>query len=66
MSIWMCVYTVIFLELLTNMHLKENNITYFAPFSPRDRPLCSADKMKKGCRCTSLKSIPINLCQNEH
>ncbi|OXU31914.1 hypothetical protein TSAR_008219, partial [Trichomalopsis sarcophagae] len=30
-----------------NMHLKKNKITYFCPFGPRDRPLCSADKMKK-------------------
>ncbi|OXU31957.1 hypothetical protein TSAR_013069, partial [Trichomalopsis sarcophagae] len=30
-----------------NMHLKENKITYFSPFDPRDRPLYSADKMRK-------------------
>ncbi|OXU19095.1 hypothetical protein TSAR_015967, partial [Trichomalopsis sarcophagae] len=30
-----------------NLHLKENKITNFFPFCPRDRPLCSADKMNK-------------------
>ncbi|OXU26357.1 hypothetical protein TSAR_000654 [Trichomalopsis sarcophagae] len=34
-------------SLRTNMHLKENKITYFSPFGSRDRPLCTADKMEK-------------------
>ncbi|OXU30999.1 hypothetical protein TSAR_008418 [Trichomalopsis sarcophagae] len=42
----------------TNMHLKENKITYFSPFGPRDRPLCSADKMKK-LPCTQFQLIQI-------
>ncbi|OXU21210.1 hypothetical protein TSAR_003053, partial [Trichomalopsis sarcophagae] len=37
-----------------NMHLKENKITYFFPFGPRDRPLCSTDKMKMSSGSTAL------------
>ncbi|OXU18439.1 hypothetical protein TSAR_002980, partial [Trichomalopsis sarcophagae] len=32
------------------MHLNENKITYFSSFGPRDRPLCSANKMKRGSK----------------
>ncbi|OXU18114.1 hypothetical protein TSAR_006594, partial [Trichomalopsis sarcophagae] len=30
----------------SNMHLRENKITYFSLFGPQDRPLCTANKMK--------------------
>ncbi|OXU17772.1 hypothetical protein TSAR_009437 [Trichomalopsis sarcophagae] len=30
-----------------NMHLKENKISYFSPFGPRDRMLGSANNIKK-------------------
>ncbi|OXU18088.1 hypothetical protein TSAR_008613 [Trichomalopsis sarcophagae] len=38
------------------MHLKEHKIIYFSPFGSRDRPLCSADKMKK-LPCTQFQLI---------
>ncbi|OXU18840.1 hypothetical protein TSAR_004993 [Trichomalopsis sarcophagae] len=50
-----------------NMHLKENKITYFFLFGARDRPLCSADKMKKTLFCVFLNHpIVTNNSANMH